>query len=209
MSACGSGRDAGRGSHTQLYHACSEASKYALLLQAFGTLLCSTEAPEGSAAALPYISQLLGAAGRCSHPWSQAVSALAGGKASLSLSLSGHPAWHSRLLCFSPCPLAHWKNYCLEKKKMMKIAMRLRYARVWYVDLDFEKFLNQSYTRIYPLAEFSVNEKPPWTGTRPWCSSPHDCVLPTPKQPRVTAIHSCVFQHTWCLARAIFPAVFK
>lgn len=29
-----------------------------------------------------------------------------------------------------------------KKKKMMKIAMRLRYARVWYVDLDFEKFLN-------------------------------------------------------------------
>lgn len=70
-----------------------------------------------------------------------------GGKASLSLSLSGHPAWHSHLLCFSPCPLAHWKNYCLEKKKM-KIATRLRYARIWYVDLDFEKFLNQSYTRI-------------------------------------------------------------
>lgn len=34
------------------------------------------------------------------------------------------------------------------KKKKMKIATRLRYARIWYVDLDFEKFLNQSYTRI-------------------------------------------------------------
>lgn len=40
---CGGRRDAGRGTHTQLYHARSEASKYALLLQAFGTLLCSPE----------------------------------------------------------------------------------------------------------------------------------------------------------------------
>lgn len=117
-----------------------------MLLQAFGTLLCSTEAPEGSAAALPYISQLLEAAGRCSHPWSQVVSALAGGKASLSLSF-----WPS-CLALTFAVLFSVSFGTLEEllfgKKKMKIATRLRYARIWYVDLDFEKFLNQSYTRI-------------------------------------------------------------
>lgn len=119
-----------------------------MLLQAFGTLLYSTEAPEGSAAALPYISQLLEAAGRCSHPWSQVVSALAGGK-SIVVSVSFWPSCLALTFAvlFS-VSFGTLEELLFGKKKKMKIATRLRYARIWYVDLDFEKFLNQSYTRI-------------------------------------------------------------